>query len=237
MKNPTFYFKQFAVKQDRCAMKISTDGVVLGAYAGQGNPKNILDIGAGTGVIALMMAQRFPEAKIISVEIDKDASEQATENVRQSPWNDRVEILNLSFQEFQLQHKGKFDLIVSNPPYFPKHLLSNDQKRNLALHNDSLNFVDLANGIFRLLEVKGRFWLILPPEQMNTINKIFDFLGIYIVEKLDLRDKKNKNIIRTIQAFSSSKCEIKNSDIHIKDKTGEYSKDYSELLKDFLTIF
>lgn len=237
MKDAAFRFKQFTVQQDRCGMKISTDGVVLGAFAGRGNPKNILDIGAGTGVVSLMLAQRFPEAMITGIEIDKDASEQASENVLQSPWSNRVRIINQSLQEFQKQHGDKFDLIVSNPPYFPKHLPSTDQKRNLALHNDSLTFGELAKGILKLMKHDGYFWLILPPEQMGSINKIFDFLGINIVEKLNLRDKQKKNIIRIIQAFTYSKVEIKKTDIHIKDEAGKYSKDYSDLLNEFLIIF
>ncbi|WP_373492777.1 tRNA1(Val) (adenine(37)-N6)-methyltransferase [Aquiflexum sp.] len=237
MKDAVFRFKQFAVQQDRCAMKISTDGVVLGAFAGRGNPQRILDIGAGTGVVSLMLAQRFPEATITGIEIDKDAFEQASENVCKSPWSNRIKMINQSFQEFYNQHDGKFDLIVSNPPFFPKHLKSPDPKKNLALHNDSLSFGELANGIKRLLENDGHFWLILPPEQMDTINRILEFLGFFVFEKLDLRDKPAKNIIRTIQAFSFSKGEIKNSDMHIKDKSGKYSKDYSELLQQFLIIF
>lgn len=237
MKNTTFRFKQFSVQQDRCAMKISTDGVVLGAYAGRGNPKNILDIGAGTGVISLMLAQRFPEAKVTAVEIDKDAFEQASENVIKSPWCNRVMILNQSFQEFQKQQEEKYDLIVSNPPYFPKHLKSSDGKRNLALHNDSLPFGELASGIISLMVKQGQFWLILPPDQMREINKIFNFLGLFMFEKLDLRDGPNKNIIRTIQGFSNSKEDIRKYEMNIKYGTGEYSKEYSDLLKDFLIIF
>ncbi|WP_373521544.1 tRNA1(Val) (adenine(37)-N6)-methyltransferase [Aquiflexum sp.] len=237
IKDSSFRFKQFTVHQDRCGMKISTDGVVLGAFAGRGNPKNILDIGAGTGVVSLMLAQRFPNAMITGIEIDKDAAKQASENIHQSPWSNRIKILNQSLQEFQRKQDIKFDLIVSNPPYFPKHLKSIDQKRNLALHNDSLSFFDLANGIYSLMENKGHCWLILPPEQMDTINKIFEFLGLFITEKLDLRDKQNKNIIRTIQDFSYSKGAIKKSIINIKDESGEYSKDYSELLNEFLIIF
>jgi tRNA1Val (adenine37-N6)-methyltransferase len=218
-------------------MKISMDGVVLGAYAGCGNPKKILDIGAGTGVVSLMLAQRFPEAKITAVEIDRDAFEQASENARQSPWSNRVSILNQSFQEFQKQQGEKFDLIVSNPPYYPKHLKSTDQKRNLALHNDSLSFGELASGIISLLDKKGHFWLILPPEQMEEITKIFNFLGLFIFEKLEVKDKDNKNIIRIIQGFSNSKRQIKNNHINIKQDDGEYSKEYSELLSEFLLIF
>jgi tRNA1Val (adenine37-N6)-methyltransferase len=237
MKNSLFKFKQFAVQHDRCAMKISTDGVVLGAYAGRGNPKNILDIGAGTGVVSLMLAQRFPEAIITAVEIDRDAFEQASENVRKSPWSNRIIILNQSFQEFQKQQEEKFDLIVSNPPYFPKHLKSTDLKRNLAIHNDSLPFGELASGIMSLLDKRGHFWLILPPEQMEEINKIFNFLGLFMFEKLNLKDKDNKNIIRVIQSFSHSKQQVKKNYLNIKEEDGKYSKEYSELLREFLLIF
>lgn len=237
MKNSLFRFKQFSVQQDRCAMKISTDGVILGSYAGHGNPKNILDIGAGTGVVSLMLAQRFPEAMITAVEIDRDAFEQASENASKSPWSNRISILNQSFQEFQKQQEKKFDLIVSNPPYFPKHLKSTDSKRNLALHNDNLPFGELASGVMRLLDKRGYFWLILPPEQMDEINKIFNFLGLFMVEKLNLKDKDNKNIIRVIQGFSNSKQQVKIKYINIKQVDGKYSKEYSELLREFLLIF
>ena len=218
-------------------MKISTDGVILGAYAGLGKPKNILDIGAGTGVVSLMLAQRFPEAMITGIEIDKDAAEQAIENVSKSPWHNRVRIIHQSLQEFQKQHQGNFDMIVSNPPYFPKHLKSADLRRNIALHNDSLSFGELAKGIETLMEAHGHFWVILPPDQMESLNKIMGYLGFFIFDKLLLRDNPNKNIIRIIQGFSYSKGTLKMSNFLIKDSDGKYTKEYSELLKEFLVIF
>jgi tRNA1Val (adenine37-N6)-methyltransferase len=237
MKNSLFQFKQFAVQQDKCAMKISTDGVILGAFAGRGNPKKILDIGAGTGVVSLMLAQRFPEAKIIGIEIDKDASAQAGENVQNSPWNNRIRIINQSFQEFCKHDPIKFDLIVSNPPYFPNHLKTKDQRRNLALHNDTLPFVELITGIKSIMEQKATCWLILPPYQMEETNKIADIRGLFAFEKLKIQDKPTKNFIREIQGFSFLKKELIINCLSIKDEGGNYSKEYSELLKDYLLIF
>lgn len=237
MKNSSFQFKQFAVQQDRCAMKISTDGVVLGAFAGSGNPKNILDIGAGTGVVSLMMAQRFPEAMITGIEIDKDASEQATENVRNSPWSNRIRILNQSFQEFGKHQTDKFDLIVSNPPYFPNHLKTKDQQRNLALHNDALPFGELMVGIKSIMEQEATTWLILPPHQMEETNKIAEFLGLFAFEKMKLHDKATTDVIRVIQGFSFLKKDLKIASLSIKDEDSKYSKVYSELLREFLIIF
>jgi tRNA1Val (adenine37-N6)-methyltransferase len=237
MKNSKFQFKQFAVQQDKCAMKISTDGVVLGAFAGSGNPKNILDIGAGTGVVSLMMAQRFPEAMITGIEIDKDASEQASENVRNSPWNNRIKILNQSFQEFCKNQTDKFDLIVSNPPYFPNHLKTKDQQRNLALHNDTLPFGELMTGIKSIMDQEASSWLILPPHQMEETKKIAEVLGLFAFEKLKIQDKPTKNIIRVIQGFSFLKKDLKITGLSIKNEDNKYSKAYSDLLKEFLIIF
>lgn len=237
MKNSSFRFKQFAVQQDKCAMKISTDGVLMGAYAGQGNPKKILDVGAGTGVISLMLAQRFPEAMITGIEIDKDASEQATENIRNSPWNNRIRILNQSFQEFCKHHQDKFDLIVSNPPYFPNHLKTEDHQRNLALHNDTLPFGELVTGIKSMMDQEATSWLILPPYQMEETNKIAEVLGLFAFEKLKVQDKPTKNSIRSIQGFSFLRKKLIINNLSIKNEGGDYSKEYSELLKDFLIIF
>ncbi len=237
MKNSLFQFKQFAVQQDKCAMKISTDGVLLGAFAGRGNPKKILDIGAGTGVVSLMLAQRFPEATIIGIEIDKDASTQASENVQNSPWYNRIRILNQSFQEFCKQDPIKFDLIVSNPPYFPNHLKTENHQRNLALHNDTLSFGELMTGIKSIMEQEATSWLILPPYQMEETNKIADIIGLFAFEKLKIQDRPTKNFIRAIHGFSLLKKGLIINSLSIKDEEGNYSKEYSELLKDFLLIF
>src|SRR5690554_2397329 len=171
MPNSYFQFKQFIIHQDNCGMKITTDAVVLGALASHELAGRVLDIGTGTGVIALMLAQRFPESLIQGIEIDQHAFVQAKENVALSPWKDRIKLFPQSFQEFLAVKPEPFDLIVSNPPYFPDHIKSKDHQRNLALHNDALPFQDLVNGVASLLASNGLFWIILPESQMQDLAK------------------------------------------------------------------
>ncbi|UCS95145.1 methyltransferase [Echinicola marina] len=239
MANNYFQFKQFTIFQDQCAMKVSTDAAVLGALASQDQPENILDIGTGTGVIALMMAQRFEKAQIKALEIDSKAFTQASENIAQSPWADQVKIEKGSFQNFSKSCSEKFDLIVSNPPYYTNHNKSKDKQRNLALHNDELPFGDLIKGVLKLLEPnKGKFWVILPPNQMKELEKIANFFELYSNAFYELRDRPSTKVLRQIKSFSFSKLTIPEpTSICIKDEDFSYSQAYKHLLKDFLTIF
>jgi len=237
MADTPFRFKQFTVHHDRTAMKVGTDGVLLGALAGSGSPHYILEIGVGSGVVSLMMAQRFPEAKIQGVEIDHAAWQQATENAQKSPWNGRINFFNKSFQEYCHQDLTKFDLIVSNPPYFSNHLKSPDPKRNLALHANALPFSDLAKGVLTLLDPEGEFWVILPPEQMGVLEKILLSTGLNLIWSISVKDKPSKNILRKICGFSFFNRTVNEKYIFIKDENGDYSNDYSELLKEFLIVF
>jgi tRNA1Val (adenine37-N6)-methyltransferase len=237
MTSIPFRFKQFSIHHDRSAMKVGTDGVLLGAIAGRGNPQSILEIGVGSGVVSLMLAQRFPKAKITGVEIDAEAWKQATENAQNSPWSDRIEFVNMSFQEYCGLTRQKFDLIVSNPPYFPNHLKSNDPQRNLALHNDALPFSEMASGFSGLLNLESEIWVILPPSQMAQFERILDSSGLSNYYKLIIKDKPSKNILRMICGFSYYNDAILEKSLMIKGEDGDYSADYSELLKDFLTIF
>lgn len=232
-----FHFKQFSIHHDRTAMKVGTDGVLLGALAGSGSPKNIMEIGVGSGVVSLMMAQRFPEANITGVEIDHDAWFQAEENAQSSPWGNRIGFLNTSFQDYSRKDYPKFDLIVSNPPYFFNHLKSPDPKRNLALHTDSLPFSELANGVLNLLHPEGEFWVILPPDQMGVLEEILLTLGLNLFWKISVKDKPSKNILRLICGFSFYTRTVSENHLSIKDENGDYSNDYSELLKEFLAVF
>lgn len=232
-----FRFKQFQIHHDRCAMKVGTDGVLLGATANTDSPKRILDIGTGTGLVALMLAQRFPEARIAAVEIDESAFLQAKENVAQCPWADRIEVVHTAFQDFANASEEKFDLIVSNPPYFPNHLLSTDSQRNLALHQERLDFGDLAAGVSRLLANDGLFWVIFPPKQMECFQIEALSKGLFPNFLLEISDQPQKKIHRSIQGFSFKKRDVRRMFISIKDFNGTYSKEYSEMLKDFLVIF
>ncbi len=237
MPNSYFKFKQFAIHQDRCAMKVSTDAAVLGALADQQSPKNILDIGAGTGVIALMMAQRFPKANIQAIEIDDLAYHQALENIEESPWEKRIQLDHLAFQDFIAQSPKQFDLIVSNPPYFPKHHKSTNAQRNLALHNDELPFGDLIKGVNKILKKEGQFWVILPPQQMKELEKIAKFFQLFPCQTIALKDRPDTKVLRLVQSFSFQDKPLDSQTLCIRNKDFSFSEDYRNLLKDFLLIF
>jgi tRNA1Val (adenine37-N6)-methyltransferase len=232
-----FRFKQFQVHHDRCAMKVGTDGVLLGAVASADAPKTILDVGTGTGLVALMLAQRFPTARIEAVEIDEAAFLQAKGNAEGSPWGDRVHVWHSRFQDYAKTCEEKFDLIVSNPPYFSRHLLSEDPRRNLALHQEGLDFSTLAAGVSKLLDPTGFFWVILPPLQMASLESELQKQGLFPFFLLEIFDRPQKKSHRRIQGFSFKDGSFERRIISIRDTEGLYSKEYSELVREFLIIF
>ncbi|WP_339874765.1 methyltransferase [uncultured Algoriphagus sp.] len=235
MANSWFQFQQFRVNQDRCAMKISTDALMLGALAEAESPVEILDVGTGTGVIALMLAQRFPEAKIQAVEIDSQAASQALENFQMNTFSDRMQLWEGRFQDFEPNQK--YDLIVSNPPYFPDHLKSSDAQRNMALHTDELSFEDLLRKVAELLAEDGRFWVILPPRQMQDFQKEAEVKVLFPARKFTLQDKPGKRIQREICAFSRSQNEFEISAIFIKNEDETPHETYASLVSEFLLSF
>ncbi|MDI1324523.1 MAG: methyltransferase [Algoriphagus sp.] len=235
MANSWFQFQEFLIEQDRCAMKISTDAVLLGALANAENPSKILDIGTGTGVIALMLAQRFPHSRIQAVEIDPAAASQARENFEKSPFAERMEMWEGKFQEFSSSEK--FDLIVSNPPYFPDHLKSNDAQRNLALHNDGLPFGDLVKKVSTILAPGAKFWVILPPRQMLDLEKIARLHDLFPSQKFTIQDNPAKPVIREVVAFEFEEKEIFQNEILIKDDSGGFHDSYRKLISGFLLNF
>ncbi len=174
MANDYFKFKHFTINQDRCAMKVGTDGVLLGVLAPilntSKNTKNILDIGTGTGLVAIMLAQRNPTAKVTGVELDTEAAKQAQENAASTNWD--IEIINNRIQDYSKNCTKKFNLIVSNPPFFINSLKAPDKNRNTARHTDELSFEDLAECVKELLAENGRFTVIIPYSSEK------DFIGI-----------------------------------------------------------
>lgn len=237
MSKSFFRFKAFGIHQDRCAMKVSTDGVLLGALAGHAHASTMLEIGVGTGVVSLMMAQRFTALQILGIEIDPEALAQAQQNAFNSPWKNRIEFRKISFQDFAQQVSLKFDLVVSNPPYFPNHLKSPNEKRNLALHQDALTFEELVNGAVKVLAPLGQFWLILPPHEMKVVSLLASKKRLYLNQLFNVRDKASKPILRQIGQFSFQEGGRPNFDLIIKDKAGDYSPQYQALLREFLIIF
>ena len=232
MANSWFQFQQFKIHQDRCAMKISTDAILLGSMADAHNPSRILDIGTGTGVIALMLAQRFADAKITGVELDTDAASQAVENMSQSPFASRLALWHGRIQDFS--EEEKFDLIVSNPPYFPDHLKSSDAKRNKALHTDSLSFEELIQKARKLLKDQGKFWIILPPRQLEDWKAQAGDAGFFEDKNIAVYDRDGKPILRVVASFSLQNLPPSKTEIVLKGAEGAYTESYKKLLSGFL---
>ena len=225
-----FRFKQFTIYQDRCAMKVGTDGVLLGAWSDVENATRILDVGTGTGLIALMLAQRNKNAAIDAIEIEKNACEQAAENVANSPCTSKITVFHQALQDFF--PTKKYDMIVSNPPYFSYSLKNPDTAKQLARHTDSLTSKVFFENAKRLLKPNGKLSLIFPVEE-NLI-KIAEAKGFFctrltkVFPKIDAKEK------RLLMEFSLSPAPCIESEIVIENThRHEYSEDYKRLTQDF----
>lgn len=227
-----FHFKQFSICQDTCALKVGTDGVLLGSWAQGG--KRILDIGTGTGLIALMMAQRFPDAVVDAVEIDADAAAQAKENVKASPFADRIYIHETAIQKFTpFPPQGGFDSIVSNPPFFQQSLKAPDAKRTLARHTDSLSFRDLIKSAVRLLAATGEFSVVIPFNMRQSLIDEAIIQGLFLSRSFAVKTVPHKAAKRYILAFRKERPEIIEEQEVVMTESGERSPWYQELTKDF----
>lgn len=234
MSNGYFRFKQFMVRHDLCAMKVGTDGVLLGAWAEGGN--RILDIGTGSGLIALMMAQRHAHAQIAAIDIDHDAACQARLNVAGSPFADRIDVWEASLQTFASQHaeSSSFDSIVSNPPYFTNGLRNPDRQRSVARHTDTLPFRELFQGVSLLLAADGVFCLITPTECLSEMEAEASLSGLFLHKQTSIRTTLGKAAKRHLVAFR--KTPATPSELReelLQDGQGHRSEWYQELTKDF----
>lgn len=230
MPNPYFQFKQFTVWHDKCAMKVGTDGVLLGAWTDVSNANSVLDIGTGTGLVSLMIAQRC-QAKITAVEIDEDAVLQAKENVLHSPWADRIEVLQEDFVNFS--PAGKFDLIVSNPPYFVDSLQSPDEQRTVARHTNNMTYQDLVVNVSKLLSENGRFSMIIPMEVVNSVKGFAEQSGLFLTKQTLVITKPGMLPKRALLSFSFYQTGFKENQILIELSRHQYSKEYIELTKEY----
>lgn len=238
MSNSTFAFKQFVIQQDRCAMKVGTDAVLLGAYVNPIDSKNILDIGTGTGVIALMLAQKS-NAQIVAIDIDKEAAEQAKINFEESKFSDKLKVENKSLQEFVKSNEKKFDLIVTNPPYFVGSLKSSDSNRSTARHTDLLPFNELIDGVKQLLTEKGKFCLILPKNEAIKFRELAETKGFHLSKLLRVRTRLDKEEEkRQILQFEYQPSEFSESTLVIEqDSRMSYTDEYKSLTKDYYINF
>lgn len=216
-----FRFKRFTIKQDLCAMKVGMDGVLLGSWAQGG--KQILDIGTGTGLIALMMAQRYPEAKITTIDIDEGAIKQAIINVNNSPYKEQISVK----QEAVQIHKGLYDAIVSNPPYFINSLRVPEQQRNIARHTDTLSYEELMQAASRMLTNDGEFSVIVPFDYKKRMEDEAVFSGLFPHHIIGVRTIERKPPKRYLLSFRKYPIEKKEHIITIGDES------YHELTNDF----
>ena len=240
MPHSPFHFKQFTIHQDKCTMKVGTDAVLLGAWTKAEDAKTILDIGTGTGIIAIMLAQKS-NAQIDALDIDKRSCEQAACNAQQSPWKDRIKVLHASLQGFvrgmQQAPVIRYDLIVSNPPYFDDKYRSSIDALNKTKHNDTLAFDDLINGAVALLEQEGRFCLILPLKEGVIFIKKALRKGLHCSKMLKVRTKIEKQEKRLLMEFRKAPVQYSETEIVVQEENLAYTKEYIELTKDYYLAF
>jgi len=243
-----FVFKQFSINQDQCAMKVGTDAVLLGAWANiEHHPNAVLDIGAGTGVIALMLAQRSNSVPIAigiidAIEIDESAYEQCVENFESSPWSDRLFCYHASLQEFTDEVEDTYDLIVSNPPFYSPSLSSTSLpkgenkislSRKIARFNDAMPFYHLIDCVSKLLSRDGKFSVIIPFKEENHFIALASHANLFPNRILRVKGNPNSGIKRSLIEFSFHENKTKVSELVIETGRHQYTQDYINLTKDF----
>jgi len=218
-------------------MKVGVDAVLLGAWANQGMAENILDIGTGTGLLSLMLAQKS-NASITAIDIDKDSVNQAKLNFDKSLWADRINVENISFQEFYMQSKAHFDLIICNPPYFLNSMKSPDKQRNIARHNNLLPLDILFKGVSTLLNETGRFLLIYPYEQKNSLIEQARTNHLFAIKEMIIRGTANKKPNRIILEFSKHDQNCSTEELIVRDfLTNDYTEAYKKITSAYYLAF
>lgn len=231
MSNPYFQFQQFTVWHDQCAMKVGTDGTLLGAWAEVDHARRVLDVGTGTALISLMIAQRQQDAVIDAIDLDEAAVSQATENVCRSPFAERIHVRQADFLTFL---GGPYDLIVCNPPFFQDSLQCPEKQRTLARHNDTLPFRMLCRKAAEMLLPEGWFCVVLPVEAVLGFLADAAEAKLYLARFTQVCTKEGKPIKRVLMSFSPRKDMVTVKDIlNIMDAQGRYSERYRQLTGDF----
>lgn len=236
MSDKAFQFKEFSIAQDRCAMKIGTDGVLLGAWASlEHQPDSILDIGTGTGLIALMLAQRSPALLIDALEIDDDAFEQAVENFERSDWGDRLFCYHAAFDEFveEMRNEEKYDLIISNPPFYAEDFTSENTQRNQARFSEALPFNELLEGVSELLSEVGIFSCIIPYREEENFLKLAEKSGLFPQKITRVRGNAGAEIKRSLLNLGFEKKESICDELILEISRHNYTEAYKQLVSPF----
>lgn len=237
--NNYFKFKQFTINQDKCAMKVGTDGVLLGVWGNipsDGRSARLLDIGCGTGLISIIAAQRAENILIDGIDIEPNAVRQSIENGNKSPWSSRLNFFNSSLQDFNTDYK--YDYILSNPPYFINSLKNEIDSRAIARHSDTLSYFDLAENVDRLLSEDGIFSTIFPYVEASIFIVEASKKLLYCNRRMDIRGREGGAIKRVMLQFSRKKGDFITEELTIeKNERHSYSSKYIELTKDLYLNF
>ncbi|WP_417602104.1 tRNA1(Val) (adenine(37)-N6)-methyltransferase [Owenweeksia hongkongensis] len=226
-----FSFKQFSISHDKCAHKVGTDGVLLGAWSNAKNAKYILDIGTGSGLIALMLAQRFPKSTVTGIELHKPSFLQASENASTSPFAERLNMINGDFLHFAFAEK--YDLIVSNPPFYKGNTSTGKSERDRARHEEYLPQPAFLAKATELLSPKGRLAVILPKEEGELFIKEAQRQGLYLIRLTRIFGSPNAPEKRWLLELSFENLSIQENHLTIRDESGSRSEEYQILTKDF----
>lgn len=236
MGNTWFRFKQFYLVQEHSGLKVGTDSVLLGAWCHPGEAARILDVGTGTGLLALMMAQQST-ALIDAVEISPEACLDAVRNFSESAWQDRLTLHQTDFNSFCLATANRYDLVICNPPYFQNSIRSANHATALARHDGNLSFSQLISGAARLLNPSGRMAVVLPNAGSTAFRETARLAGFYLSRKTEVFPRTGKPAGRVLLEFSLVSCYPENSGLTILDESGQYTADYRELTRNFYLDF
>ncbi|HGN1705723.1 TPA: tRNA1(Val) (adenine(37)-N6)-methyltransferase [Providencia rettgeri] len=228
-----FTFKQFFVAHDRCAMKVGTDGVLLGAWAPVEGVQFALDIGSGSGLIALMLAQRNIALRVDAVELDSDAASQAQENFVESPWAERLQVINQDIISYSQKSPIQYDLIVSNPPYFEPAVACRDEKRDQARYTATLTHDVLLASAKCCLAPRGLFCLVLPYDAGEKMQKMAEGSGWFTAFRVNVSDKLTTGYHRMLLGFQLQEIQTQVSSLALKDEFGEYTDEFRKLIQPF----
>lgn len=234
MSKKPFTFKQFIVNQNKCAMKIGTDSVLLGAWTSlETQPFSVLDIGAGTGILALMLAQRSDAEIIDAIEIDDDAYEQCVDNFEASPWGDRLFCYHAALDEFVEEIEDQYDLIISNPPFYSEDFKTENEQRDMARFTESMPFEHLIESVSKLLSEDGVFSVIIPFKEKVSFIHLASTFNLFPNKILNVKGNPTSEIKRSLLEFSFHGGETIISELIIETERHQYTQDYINLTKDF----
>lgn len=232
-----FHLKHFSLTDTNSAMKIGMDSMILGAYSAQNNFSNALDIGCGCGILSLMIAQKT-NGNVLAIDIDETAVNEADSNFKRSNWSDRLSAKHISLQEFLKNTEKKFDKIICNPPYFKNSLKSDNVKRNLARHDESLTFEELAKGVSKLLSKNGHFDVILPYDSGEEMEKLMSIEGLSLHNQMLIRNREGEKPFRVIHHYTThEQMGMKCNSLVLFNAHGMYTDQFRDFTREFYLDF